>query len=132
MAKAFGIVGGKALTAELRKLAVENSEVIDGEGVFLTRAQALAQSLWRLALGWTEETTDDNGNKKVVFHPPVSWAMQYVKECIEGKAASAPVEETDRISAAAKVRQLSKDRLNKMAAVASGPPKLTKLPKAGE
>lgn len=126
MAKAPGIIGSKALTDELRKLA---GEVVgtDAEGNPQTRAQALAGYIWKIALGWTEITTDSNGTRKEIRHDPVAWAVQYVWERTEGKAAQAQVEETNRVSAAAKVRELAKERINKMAAVASGPPKLVKL-----
>lgn len=128
MAKVPGILGSKALTDELRRLSTE----VFGEdeaGNPITRSQALASLVWKFALGWTEETVDGNGNKKLVEHPPVAWAMQYVWERTEGKAAQAQVEDHARVSAAAKVRELARERINKMTTIATGPPKLVKPPK---
>jgi hypothetical protein len=122
------LLSSKALTNELRKLSAEAFTITD-DGTPVTRAQRLAELIWRLAVGYTETITTDSGNKKEVEHPPVPWAMKFAFERIEGRSPEAQTEETERISAADKVRQLSKDRINKMAAVASGPPKLTKPPK---
>jgi len=127
MAKAPGILGGKALTDELRKLAMQVHTVLD-DGTPVTRAQTLAELIWKLALGWVETTRDDDGNRKEIAHPPVAWAMQYVFERTEGKAAIAQSESVDRISATDKVRDLAKARINKLAAVTVGPPKIPRPP----
>lgn len=120
MAKAPGIVGGKALTDELRKLSSEVHTISD-DGSPITRAQILAGLIWRMAIGWEETTITEDGNRKTVRHPPVPWAMQYVFERTEGKAAIAVQDDVIKISAAEKVRELSKARLNKLAAVSAMP-----------
>lgn len=120
MAKAPGGLGGKALTSELRKLAGE-VHTITNDGTPVTREQVLAQMIWRQALGWEEITTDENGNRKKIMHPPVAWCQQFLFERTEGKAPLAVADETVRISAAEKVRDLSKQRLNKLAAVSAMP-----------
>ena len=128
MAKAPGKLGGKALTDELRKLAVEVHTVTD-DGTPVTREQALAQMIWRQALGWEEIVVDDNGNRKKIPHLPVAWCQQFLFERTEGKSAIAAPEEGTRISAAEKVRDLSKQRLNKMAAISAMPKLETRAPK---
>lgn len=122
------LLSSKALTNELRKLAAENLTILN-DGTPITRAQKLADLIWNLAVGWTETVVDNNGSRKEVVHPPVPWAMKFAFERLEGRSAEAQVEESERITAADMVRQLSKDRINKMSAMASGPPKLTKPPK---
>ena len=119
-----GKLGIKSLTAELRKLAVEAHTVKD-DGTPVTREAALADMIWKLALGWTETTRDENGNLKTVVHPPVAWAMQYCFERLEGKAPISATENEGGVRAADRVRQLAKDRLNQIAAtlVVGKPPK---------
>lgn len=117
---AAGRLGTKALTAELRKLAVEAITILDN-GDPVTREQALASLIWKQALGWTEETRDDNGTLKKTVHPPVAWAQQYLFERMEGKAPVAMTEHGEGMKAADKVRALSRDRLNKLAVSIAGP-----------
>lgn len=125
MPSALGRFGTRALTGELKKLAGEVHTVTD-DGTPVTREQALAELIWKQALGWMEVTRDENGNRKEIPHPPVAWAQQYLFERMEGKAPQATTEDTGGMKAADKVRELSKDRINKLARVAIGPPKLPK------
>jgi hypothetical protein len=120
-----GRLSNKALTAELRKLAVIiNVEHFDDDGSPLTNEQALARLIWKMALGYTETVIDDNGTRQKVTHKPVAWAMQYLFERIEGKAQVAQPENESGMKAADKVRDLAKQRINALAAgVTSGPPK---------
>jgi hypothetical protein len=119
---ASGRLGGRALTEELRRLAGEAYTVNDG-GDTLTRRDVLAEMIWKQALGWTEEVRDEDGNLKRVVHPPVAWCQQYLFERMEGKAPVAAPDEGSSIKAADKVRDLARDRLNRLAVVKSGPPK---------
>jgi len=112
----------RALTTEVRKLAEEAFSVTD-DGTPLTRAEALARLLWNMALGYSEKVRDEDGTLKTVIHPPVAWSVQYLYERLEGRPQTAIAEDDTRIRAADKVRELSKQRLNKMAAViVAGPP----------
>ena len=116
-------MGGRALTNELKKLAGHVVNVLP-DGTQVTRAEALAELIWKYALGWVEETRDEHGNRRKVEHPPVAWAMQYVFERSEGKAPVANAEASTGMRAADRVRELARDRINSMAAVAAGPPKM--------
>lgn len=105
---------GAALTRELKKLASE--VVAEVEGTPLTREQLLAQMIWRQALGWTEVTTDNNGNRKEVYHPATQWAQTLVFERLEGKAAAAADPQAgEQVKAADKVRELARQRINQLA-----------------
>lgn len=120
-AKIPGKLGAKALTNALRTLS-EEVTTIDNAGEPLTRAQQLAEHVWRLALGWDETVVNPHtGKKELIKHPPVPWAMQYMFERLEGKAPIAVQEENHGIKAVDKVRQLTVDRLNSL--VKAGPPK---------
>lgn len=122
---AAGKFGGKLLTSELRKLGTEAHDM-EPDGTPLTRAECLARLIWRRALGWEERTRDAEGNLKVKQHPPESWAMQFIWERTEGKAPNAISEDTGGRTAAQTVRELTKDRLNRLSAklvAPAGPPK---------
>jgi len=116
----------KALTTSLRALSGQAID-IEPDGTPITRYEKLAKLIWDQALGYTEKVRDDEGNLKEIVHKPVAWAQQYVFERLEGKAIMAVAEEDGRIKAAEKVRDLAKDRINKlagkMAGVKSGPPR---------
>lgn len=116
-------LGGKRLTDELRKLAVE-AITIDDAGNPRTREQVLSEMIWRQALGWEEKVRNDDGVLKTVKHPPVAWCQQFLWERMEGKATPAQAESGDGIRALDKVRELARDRLNGLVKkpVASGPP----------
>lgn len=122
MPTSLGRFGTRALTGELKKLASEVHTITD-DGTPVTREQALAAMIWQQALGWVETIRDEDGNRKEVKHPPVAWCQQFLFERTEGKAPIATTEDAGGIKAADKVRQLAKDRLNKLARVAAGPPK---------
>lgn len=112
--------GSKQLTEHLRNLAAEATEMT-AEGDVLTRGEALALLLWRKALGYVERKVDDEGNETEVVHEPAAWAMQLVYDRLEGRTPQSPPEEEGRIKVADQVRDLARDRLNKLATrVAAG------------
>lgn len=116
-------LSSKALTEELRRLAAEAHTVKD-DGTPVTRHQALAELIWKYALGWSEKKRNPvSAIMEEVSHPPVAWAMQFMWERLEGKAAPATIEEGGHIKALDKIRDLSRNRLNAMAAgKPAGPP----------
>lgn len=115
------VFGGRHLTTSLRKLAAEIVDV-DESGDPLTRAEKLAAMIWKMALGYTEDTRDDHGNLKRIVHPPVQWAIQYVYERMEGKAPLATPDDGNKIRAVDKVSELAKARINDITARVIGPP----------
>lgn len=119
--------GGKALTDALRKLSTHVIEVGSDDSQ-TTRIEKLALLIWNQALGSKTEIRDAEGNLQTIEVKPVAWAQQFLWERLEGKAPLAMVEDTGGIKASEKVRELSRDRINRMTAkvlapVASGPPK---------
>ena len=112
----------KSITRHLRTLAAEvNTEHFGSDGGILTNEEAAARLLWKKALGYTETIRNEEGNQKEVKHKPEAWALQYVMERLEGKIAHAQSEDTNRVRAADKVRELSKTRLNQLATAVAGP-----------
>ena len=117
-------LGGKRLTDELRKLAVE-AVSIDDEGNPITREATLAALIWKQALGWEEKVRDENGNLQSIFHPPVAWCQQFLYERMEGKAPVATADPEGHVKAKDRVSDLAKNRLNAMSGKTGGPPKYT-------
>lgn len=112
----------RALTRYLNEMGAL-VHTVDDEGNAISREQALADLLWKKALGYTEMTRDDDGNMKQMVHKSESWAMQYIFERREGKAPVAlnTGDNEGRIKAADKVRELARERLNKLATAKAGP-----------
>ena len=115
----------KQLTNHLREMAAEAHTMVD-DGSILTRGEALAKLIFDKARGYTEKTVDDEGETKEVYHQPASWAIQLLWDRMEGKAPLAITEDDARVKVAEQVRELAKDRLNKLVPAASGPPSFDK------
>ena len=101
------------LTRHLREIAAE-CQTIDDEGNLITNGEALASMLWKKALGYHEAKTLADGTEKSVFVPPASWAIQLIYERMEGKAPIAIPDDSKHQSAAAKVDELVRSRINSM------------------
>lgn len=101
------------LTRHLRALAAE-IETSDDNGNPITRAEMLALVVWKKALGWIEPARmqGDVVLVKEVIHKPESWAIQLIYERIEGKAPQAILDEKGRMTAAEKVGELARSKLN--------------------
>lgn len=83
--------------------------VVDRNGDSMTRDEALARALWDMALGGIEETTE---GEKVYRRPDKSVAI-FIMERREGRTpVTGPVDEGARISAAEKIDELAKARIN--------------------
>lgn len=122
-----GKLSQRALTKHLNAIGQE-AHTIDDAGNPISKEEALARLLWDFALGFTEETRDDEGTLKKVKHKPAPWAMQYIYDRKEGRTAPTIMEDEGRIRAADKVRDLAKNRANQLAAAAAGPVPATKGP----
>jgi hypothetical protein len=123
MANAPGIFSKRAITKHVNEIGARIHEQLNDGGDSMTKDEALAELLWKMALGYTEKVRDEEGNQREVVHQPVAWAMQYLYERKEGKAVASVEAEDGRMKAAEKVRELAKDRLNKLANAKAGVPK---------
>lgn len=101
---------GKELTKFLRQLAME-AEDLSSDGSTITKAEKLAQILWKKALGFKETIHSPEGVREVV-NSPEAWAIQMIYERLEGKVANAVVEEGGKATAATRVSELARDRIN--------------------
>lgn len=120
----------KQLTKHLRELAAEAHTWSEECGV-ITKGEALAKLLWNKALGYEEETVDDEGVKKKQFHPPASWAIQLIYDRMEGKTPQAVPEDEGRIRAVDKVSELARSRVNALATTAANPNNIPPPPPVG-
>lgn len=105
------IYGKRRLTQHLRDLA-EQVETFDEEGNTLTKGEVLAALLFKKALGWTERIIVKGEDDKVIHHKPEAWAIQYIWDRIEGKAPLAVSDVKQTLTAASKVDELVKARIN--------------------
>lgn len=121
---------GKELTKHLRTLAME-AEGINPSGDTETKAEALARLLWKKALGYSEVRQTEGGPREVSC-PPEAWAIQLVYERLEGKVAQSSPEEAGKITAAERVTDLARSRINGLTstvATIAAKPLPPKLPK---
>ena len=115
----------REITNHLKRLAVE-VETITPDGDPVTRAEALALLLWKKALGHTETKQNEKGELEEVKHPSEAWAITVVMERLEGKVPAVTLEEAAQHSAATKVSELAKSRINGLVNESKGPPSLRK------
>jgi hypothetical protein len=99
----------KSLTMHLRQLAKEAHSVADDESI-ITKAEAMADLLWKYALGWEEPDPDDPDKR--IKHKPQQWAMTMIYDRLEGKAANAMEDTNSVMTAADKVGEMAKNQVN--------------------
>lgn len=113
----------KELTELLNKIGSE-AHTMNNDGEVITKNEALIKLLWDTALGYTEmamvESGKDKGTMREVKHKPQKWAMELIYNRKEGGLANTSDVNESGISAAKQVRQLAKDRSNKMARKIAG------------
>lgn len=122
---------GKELTKHLRELAAE-AEGLAPDGGVETKARALAALVWKKALGYKAMEMRGEADKRVMIeveHPPESWAIQLIWNRLEGKEPQSSVEDAGKITAAERVGELARNRVNTMATAAVGGPKKPPPPK---
>ncbi len=105
---------GRLLSEYLRRIAQEQTEFIKGPDgdVMVSKAEALARLMFKLALGWEEDDVK-TGKKKI--HNPSAGMIALIWDRIEGR--SVPLAGDDRQSRALpkKVSEESVRRLNQQA-----------------
>ncbi len=106
---------GQLLSGYLRKIAQEESEFrkendLD-EGSMITKAEALARLMFKLALGWEEDDVK-TGKKKV--HNPSAGMIALIWDRIEGRSVPLVGDGGQGRTLPKKVSEESKNRLNRM------------------
>ena len=120
------IAAGKLLSKYIREIASEihDDPVIKAKGeeaVMLTKAEAIARHIFKLALGYEEEVDvlDKAGKKigiKSVIHQPDKWAINVIWDRLEGRTGAADVKSDSRkASVADRMSAQGKKRLDNIA-----------------
>lgn len=108
------IRAGRLLSEHLRKIAQEETEFVthpDGDKM-VTKAEALARLMFKLALGWEEENLK-TGIIKV--HGPSMGMIALIWDRIEGRSVPLTGGDKDKRTLPKKVSEENKKRLNKLA-----------------
>ena len=120
------IAAGKLLSKFIKEIASEicDDPVIKAKGeeaVMLTKAEAIARYIFKLALGY-EESVDvfDKAGKKTGIRPevhrPDKWAIGVIWDRMEGRVGAADLKAgSDKASLADKVSEQGKKRLSQIA-----------------
>jgi len=109
---------GMLLSQFIRSIALEQTELIkdtDGEDRLVSKAEAVAQWLWKEALGYIQEIVHEDGTKEEIVHQPDKWAIDRIWDRMEGRAPLMNPEKKDRRSIADRVSEQGKKRSNKIA-----------------
>jgi len=120
------IAAGKLLSKFIREIASETHDdpVIKAKGeeaVMLTKAEAIARHIFKLALGYEEEVDvlDKAGKKigiKPVHHQPDKWAISVIWDRMEGRVGAADLKAgSDKASLVDRVSGLGAKRVNQIA-----------------
>jgi len=119
------ITAGKLLSKFIREIASEihDDPVIKARGedaVMLTKAEAVARYIWKLALGYEEsEDVYKNGVKvgiKPVKHRPDRWAIGIIWDRLEGRVGAAdPKSDSGKASVTERVSDQGRKRLKQIA-----------------
>lgn len=104
---------GLLLSSSLRTIAQEATEFIkDPEGDrMVTKAEALARLMWKMALGWTEKNI---GTGIVTVHAPDRGMMSLIFDRVEGRAVPVNSALGKRRPLPNRVSDENKKRLNNM------------------
>jgi hypothetical protein len=105
---------GAILSKYLRALALE-VETVNADGDPVVKAEALAELVWKYALGFDKKEPDSD---KTTYIPPATWAIEILYNRIEGKIPVAVVEDQGR-SLTEKVSDLGKAKINAMTKAAT-------------
>ena len=113
------------LGKHLRDLAAK-IETIDDEGRTITKGEALAQLLFKKALGYTEVDPETHTDQ---YRKPEAWAIQMIFERLEGRVPQVQPTENDGVSAAERITDLARAKINLAATTAASPDSTRALPR---
>ena len=104
---------GQLLSSYLRRIAQEETEFVAGPDgdVMVSKAEALARLMFKLALGWEEDDVK-TGKKKI--HNPSAGMIALIWDRIEGRSVPLVGDGKEGRTLPTKVSEESKNRLNRM------------------
>lgn len=92
--------------------AIGQEITVTGKGERLTNEELLHRLLWKQALGYEEESRDENGLLRKMAYPPDKTIQKLILEQLSGRPGTTQVEDQKGLTATGKVSQLAKDRVN--------------------
>jgi hypothetical protein len=108
------IKAGRLLSKFIRQIAEEETEFVKGKGSeddrMLTKAEALARKMWRLALGYDEIVVTDEGSKTIVHLPDLKMAA-IIMDRLEGRCGTVQEDEVTRPNTASKITEQGQKRI---------------------
>jgi hypothetical protein len=115
----------KQLTSKLKEILAEDTEVemLNGDPVIVTKAEKLARTMVRMALGYKEEVErklDGNTVKDEIVHCPNAGMIALVYDRVEGRIPIAQVEDPGTRTLGERVSEQGQRRLNDLAKKANG------------
>jgi len=116
---------GRILNNLLRQVALEPTEFCKditepGDDRYVTKAEALVRTVYKLALGYKEEVKEDDGTVKTVYHPPNRYLIELIWDRLEGKAAPAEEIKDRRATVSERVSEQGKQRISSAGGVGNG------------
>jgi hypothetical protein len=99
------------LKADTLRMIGEEVYATEG-GKPVTNEEQLHRLLWRQALGYKEQTRDVHGSAHEIVWPPDKTIQKLLLEQLSGKPATVQVEEHKGLTAAEKVSELARNRVN--------------------
>lgn len=120
------VAAGKLLSKYIKEIAneIHDDPVIKAKGedaAMVTKAEAIARYIFKLALGYEEEVDVlDKAGKKIGIKPvryrPDKWAINVIWDRIEGRVGATDLKAgSDKASLADKVSEQGKKRLGQIA-----------------
>lgn len=117
---------GKLLSKFIKEIASEECDDLvaktkDGEPVSVTKAEAIARYIWKVALGYSEDTDvlDKTGKKTGIrpeYHKPDRWAINLIWDRMEGRAGAADLKGgSDKAKLSDRISDQGKKRLGQIA-----------------
>ena len=110
---------GRMLSEFLRRIAQEKTECTEGtaleDGVMVTKAEAMARAMFKIALGYEETVVSKGGVSIVKKVKPSAGMMALIFDRMEGRAAPSNEGDKEKRTLPKKVSAENKKRLNKLA-----------------
>lgn len=116
------IKANKLISQFLGQIAEEQTEFAKddcGNDQMVSKAEALARKMWKMALGYKEEHIEDDGSKTIIHHPPDRVMMSLLFDRIEGKAPLSTAMDKGKRTIADKVTEQGKKRIEQAGNVTS-------------
>lgn len=111
----------KLISAYLKQISAEATELIaddDTPGRFITKGEAVARLMFKMALGYTERSTDDKGVDTVLIHKPNPSMIGLIIERMEGRVPMTTVDPSKQ-TIADRVSEQGKDRIARISGIKS-------------